>query len=70
MSPMTASEIGQRRREIGWTQAELAKRAGVSARTVLRLERGQRDPHPATLAMIEAALVRAESERCSATSGS
>lgn len=56
MSPVDASEIERRRKEAGWTQAELARRAGVSRRTVIRIERGQREPHRATLAVLKAAL--------------
>lgn len=52
---MTALRLLRRRN--GWTQAELARAAGVSRQTVIRLERGVEHPaHPATLRRIAAAL--------------
>ena len=42
---MTLREL---RRERGWTQPELARRARVSARTVYAIEHGDVAPHAAT----------------------
>lgn len=45
-----------RRTDLGWTQAELAKEAGVDVSTISGLERAEHMPRPATQARIEAAL--------------
>jgi transcriptional regulator with XRE-family HTH domain len=45
------------RKALGWTQAELAERAGISERSVSDLERGlSRRPHPDTLQRLAEAL--------------
>lgn len=36
--PMTATEVRERRQQLGLTQSELGKRLGVSERTVARWE--------------------------------
>lgn len=38
---MTGPEIAAARKARGWTQLELADRAGLSARTVLNVEKGR-----------------------------
>ena len=44
------------RRSKGWTQAKLAQEAGVGRDAVVKLERGAREPRPATLEKVGAAL--------------
>lgn len=50
------SDIGQRVRAArdarGWSQARLAKEAGVSPNTVLSIENGKRPPRPGKLAAV------------------
>lgn len=50
-----ASKIHETRVSLGWTQNELAERAGVSRPTVARIERGD-DISTATLEKIAVAL--------------
>jgi transcriptional regulator with XRE-family HTH domain len=51
-----AAAVTARRDELRLTQGALARRAGVSERTVWDLEHGKRQPHPATLRAVLAAL--------------
>lgn len=44
------------RRMLGWTQADLAARAGISVATLKNIERGTSDPQIGTLKAIQAAL--------------
>jgi len=44
------------RLERAMTQADLAKAAGVTAGTIVRLERGARPPYPTTIRKLAAAL--------------
>jgi transcriptional regulator with XRE-family HTH domain len=39
-----------------WSQAELARRAGVAPQTLAQIERGTRTPHPATIERLADAL--------------
>jgi transcriptional regulator with XRE-family HTH domain len=53
------SDFGRRLRKYreaaGLSQAELADRAGVHRRTVIKIERGEREPHwPTAVALAEA----------------
>ena len=48
-----------RRLQAGWTQEELAKRAGVRVETISRLESGKHHPQAATIEQIEAAFAKA-----------
>lgn len=41
---MLGANIFERRKELGWTQAELAERIGVDTETVSRFERGSNLP--------------------------
>lgn len=43
---------------LGLEQSDLAKAANVSERTLTDFERGEREPHPATLAALADALTR------------
>lgn len=46
LRPHLGTSIRQRRRELEWTQAELATKAGVSIAHISRMEAGQRTPSP------------------------
>jgi transcriptional regulator with XRE-family HTH domain len=60
---MTASTILERRRALGWSQRELARRADLRAATICEIENGKREPHASTLKAIEAALKAGECGR-------
>lgn len=51
---MTASDIGKFREAMGWTQAELAERLGVSQVSVSRWETGERVPGRPVLKLLDA----------------
>ncbi len=53
-----ARSVTRRRQALGWTQAELARRAGVRVETVNRLELGKHVPSLPTVSKIERALAR------------
>lgn len=55
-----ARQIIRRRRAVGLTQVELAKRAGVRPETLNRIEQAHRAPSPQTVEKIERALSKAE----------
>ena len=48
--------IRQRRRELGWTQDQLAARAGLVAKHVSRIETGTHEPKASTIFAVLAAL--------------
>ena len=50
-----ARKLIKRRVTAGWTQAELAERAGVRVETISRLEGGKHRPHPSTIVKLDAA---------------
>ena len=54
---MLARRIVAARNRAGWTQAELARRAGVRKETIHRIEAGKNNPDEATFKKIEKALV-------------
>jgi DNA-binding XRE family transcriptional regulator len=58
-----ARDIIRERRELGLTQAELAKLAGIRQETLSRLESGKHKPNVRTIERIEAALKRRRSQR-------
>lgn len=64
MDAVQRKEVGARiaalRKERGWSQERLAKEAGVSARTVYSVEKGERDTQPAKQRAIFDALGVAE----------
>lgn len=51
-----AANLKRERYAASLTRAQLASRAGVSAETIGRIERGETTPNPATLAVICRAL--------------
>jgi DNA-binding XRE family transcriptional regulator len=51
-----AAKMLQRRLAAGWTQQELASRAGVRPETVSRLETGKHAPNTATFLKLERAM--------------
>ena len=53
--------ILRRRRALGWTQAELAKRAGIRPETLNRLEKARHAPTVTTVERLERALAKGES---------
>jgi len=55
-----ARKIIKARRQVGLTQAELARRAGIRPETLNRIERGKTTPDTATIAKIERALDAAQ----------
>ena len=55
-----ARTILRRRRALGWTQAELARRAGIRPKTLERLEQGKHAPSVSAVDKIERALKKAE----------
>lgn len=63
---MSVATIGQRiqaaRKRAVWGQAELARAAGISVNTLWQIENGRRQPRPATIRKIAAALQIAPSD--------
>jgi len=49
MSELDATKLRELRRRRGFSQEEMARRAGVDERTIRRAELGQTQPHPETL---------------------
>lgn len=60
MRVLIARDIIRDRRRLGLSQAELARRAGVSAETVNRIERGKVTPSVKSIDKIDRALKEAE----------
>jgi DNA-binding XRE family transcriptional regulator len=58
-----AEKLARRRRAAGLSQAELARRAGLRAETVNRIERGRNTPDFATVRKLVVAMNEAETER-------
>jgi DNA-binding XRE family transcriptional regulator len=56
---LLARRIVAARKRARWTQAELARRAGVRKETVHRIEAGKNNPDESTFAKIEKALAAA-----------
>ena len=54
-----ARQVIRARKAVGWTQAELAGRAGVRQETISRIETGKHSPGLKTMAKIDRALKRA-----------
>ena len=56
MRAIMARDIVRDRERVGWTQAELARRAGIRVETLNRIETGKRSPALITIEKIDAAL--------------
>jgi transcriptional regulator with XRE-family HTH domain len=59
-----ARKLIRARRALGWSHAELARRAGVRVETLNRLEHGRHSPNVATVDKIDRALKAGEADRC------
>jgi ribosome-binding protein aMBF1 (putative translation factor) len=62
MRAVLARDIVRDRERVGWSQAELARRAGVRVETLNRIETGKHTPSVATIEKIDNAL-RAATKR-------
>lgn len=62
-----AITIIRHRRRLGWTQVDLARRAGIRLATLLRLEEGRVDTSIRTVDKIDKALRKAERKLAKAT---
>ena len=62
MRAVLARDIVRDRQQVGWTQAELARRAGIRVETLNRIETGKHSPSVATIEKIDTAL-RAATKR-------
>jgi transcriptional regulator with XRE-family HTH domain len=56
---LVSAQIRAARGLLGWSQAYLAEGVGVSRATIVGLETGKTEPHPATLFVIESELAAA-----------
>jgi DNA-binding XRE family transcriptional regulator len=56
LAVLQARDILRARRRLGWSQAELARRAGIRAETLHRIEHGKNKPSVPTIAKIDRAL--------------
>jgi ribosome-binding protein aMBF1 (putative translation factor) len=56
MRAVLARDIISDRERVGWTQAELARRAGMRVETLNRIETGKHTPSVASIEKIDAAL--------------
>ncbi len=63
MRAMLARKIIRRRRAVGLSQSELARRAGIRPETLNRLEQGKHSPSIATVDKLDRALGKAEAEQ-------
>jgi DNA-binding XRE family transcriptional regulator len=63
LAVIVARKIMRRRRAAGFTQVELAKRAGIRPETLNRIEQGKHSPSVATVEKIDRALKAAEAEQ-------
>jgi len=55
-----AQDMIRARRKLSFTQAELARRAGIRAETLNRIEQGKHSPNLSTMQKIDRALKRAQ----------
>jgi ribosome-binding protein aMBF1 (putative translation factor) len=60
MRALLARDIMRSRRALGWSQAELARRAGVPPETLNRIERGKHSASVATIDKLDKALKAGE----------
>ncbi len=56
MDTAIGERIQSARRQAVWGQAELARAAGIAVNTLWQIENGRRQPRPATIRKIAAAL--------------
>jgi DNA-binding XRE family transcriptional regulator len=63
MAAVTAREIVSRRIRAGWTQRDLAARAGLRAEQISRIESGKHSPTNETLTRLETAFKSASQQR-------
>jgi ribosome-binding protein aMBF1 (putative translation factor) len=56
MRAVMARDIVQDRERLGWSQAELARRAGIRVETLNRIETGKHNPSVATIEKLDEAL--------------
>jgi len=56
MRAVLSRDIVRDRERVGWTQAELARRAGLRVETLNRIETGKHTPSVASIEKIDAAL--------------
>lgn len=63
MRAVLARDIVRDRERIGWSQAELARRAGIRVETLNRIETGKHTPSVATIAKIDEALRRGPTQK-------
>jgi DNA-binding XRE family transcriptional regulator len=61
-----ARDIIRSRRALGWSQAELARRAGIRAETLNRIEQAKRSPSLSTFDKVHRALETGEAEAAKA----
>ena len=62
MRAVLARDIVRDRQRVGWSQAELARRAGIRVETLNRIETGKHTPSVATIEKLDTAL-RAATKR-------
>jgi DNA-binding XRE family transcriptional regulator len=60
MRAVIARNLARDRTQLGWSQAELARRAGIRVETLHRIETGKHTPSITTMHRIEAAFRTAE----------
>ena len=63
--PSLAEKLVERRRAVGLSQADLARRAGVRPETLNRIERGRTTPDFATIRKLVVAIGEADQRRSS-----
>jgi DNA-binding XRE family transcriptional regulator len=63
MRAVLARDIIRDRQRVGWSQAELARRAGIRVETLNRIETGKHTPSVSTIDKIDAALRAAAKSR-------
>lgn len=63
MRVILARKLIRARRALGWSQAELARRARVRVETLNRLEHGKHAPHVATVDKLQKAIDAGERDR-------
>ncbi|HQU43097.1 MAG TPA: helix-turn-helix transcriptional regulator [Pirellulales bacterium] len=69
MRALLARDLIRSRRALGWSQAELARRAGVRAETLNRIEQGKHSASVATIDKLDKALKVGEAKTQTARRG-